>query len=157
MSKREWLRDNQRSKVYAWEKDAAPAVELPYLDLKTDVREIVDSVGRIYGIRRPIRLLDGRGRSNACYKPGHYAIALPRWARTMPCVLHEAAHWVTHFLYVGKPYEAHGREFVAVYMYLLNRFHGVTIEHLARTANAAGVDFASVDAHKPYGGLAKWS
>lgn len=151
------LRDTQRARVYTWESLAVPTIELPYLDLRTDIHEIVERIGQLYGIPRTINVRDGRGCPSALFQPGPYAISLPRWARTMPVVLHEAAHWVTWWLHRGdrSKFAPHGREFVAVYMYLLNRFHGVKLSHLSMTANAAGVDFASVEAHKPFGGLRK--
>lgn len=100
-------------------------------------RRLVDSVYRCAeGWRaclpgwRPPEVTDGRGRRHAC--GSRQMIKLPRWARSVPIVLHECAH--------GLADDKHGPRFVAVYVDLLVAFAGFDRALLVETLRTARVD-----------------
>jgi putative metallohydrolase (TIGR04338 family) len=74
-----------------------------------------------YGIqaRRPITVLDGRGRRNACatFRHGQRVIKLPKWARTKFVILHEVAHHLTDL-------NGHRPEFASCLLDLVRHFMG---------------------------------
>lgn len=113
--------DSQRAKVYRWERaEIFPGRDAP-LSLEA-CRALVEAAYRWAEAGgasapgwAPPRVTDGRGRRHA--SGSRTAIKLPRWARTMPIVLHECAH--------GLAPDGHGPCFVAVYVALLERFLGL--------------------------------
>lgn len=142
------IRDQQRSRMYAWEcKHLRGRACDDALTLK-QCQQLVNKIARSYKLKPPT-VTDGRGRSNACWTFYQHAIKLPRWARSRVVCLHEAAHWITGQLFSRREVAAHGREFVAVFMYLLHKHAGVTVEAMTKTANADGLDFAGVQSCKP--------
>ena len=74
-----------------------------------------------YGIqaKRPIVVLDGRGRRKACatFYQGRRAIKLPRWARGKYVILHEVAHHLTDL-------NGHRAEFASCLLDLVRHFLG---------------------------------
>lgn len=78
----------------------------------------------------PIKVDDGRGCRIA---RGGYWIRLPRWARTIPVILHEMAH-------VARPAANHNWPFAEAYVRLVSRFIGVeAAASLKRAFKDAGV------------------
>ncbi len=67
-----------------------------------------------------VKVRDGRGRRSACANSDDVSIALPRWARSKPVILHELAH-----LAVPDHVAAHGEEFAAAFVVLVREFMGV--------------------------------
>ena len=139
------MRDQQRSKVYAWERKHLQGSTDVRLELR-EIQQLINRVARHYKTKAP-RVTDGRGRRVACWSPWQFAIKLPRWARTRVVALHEAAHWIEDVLYGDRA--AHGREFVSIFMYLLVKYHGADRSELARTANDMRVDFGDTELCKP--------
>jgi putative metallohydrolase (TIGR04338 family) len=74
-----------------------------------------------YGIqaKRPIVVLDGRGRRKACATIyyGKRAIKLPKWARGKYVILHEVAHHLTNL-------DGHKAEFASCLLDLVRHFLG---------------------------------
>ncbi len=74
-----------------------------------------------YGIqaKRPIVVLDGRGRRKACATIyyGKRAIKLPKWARGKYVILHEVAHHLTNL-------DGHKPEFASCLLDLVRHFLG---------------------------------
>lgn len=64
----------------------------------------------------PIEVEDGRGCRIA--RGSGYSIKLPRWARTVPVILHELAH-------VARPLARHNWPFADAFLRLVSRFLGV--------------------------------
>lgn len=80
-----------------------------------------------FGVFREVRIKDGRGTRHAysAYDSKHHSVlfSLPRWARSLPVLLHEIGHAASlrrHGLIA-----AHGPEFAAVYLRLIKRHLGV--------------------------------
>jgi hypothetical protein len=140
-------RDTQRERLYRWERDFH--VGQSPLTLK-QVEKLVAKVARHYGAVAP-RVKDGRGRSNAGWIVGQYALTLPKWARIQVVALHECAHWITDRLHT-RNVAIHGREFLATFMYLLAKFGGLSLAELTASARNAGLDFSSPAACRPAGG-----
>lgn len=130
-------RDFQRTRLYRWE----AAAVLPHRPQKLSLAECERLIAAAYlwhetpspgAVWAPPRLTDGRGRRHAC--GSRAVIKLPRWARTLPIVLHECAH--------GMADDQHGPAFVAVYVALLERFAGFDAAALRASLAAAGVKVA---------------
>ena len=137
-------RDQQRKKVYDWEGKLLHQPETLSLG---DAQKMVRHIAKHYGVKA-VYVSDGRGRSSACWDRWSRQIKLPKWARQPAVVLHECAHWIHDVCFDGVQHAAHGREFMAVYLYLLGRY-GFDLQKLVGLAREARIDFASVDACRP--------
>jgi len=135
-------RDSQRSKVYAWERAHVPDFDGKGT-YKLTLRQCEIMINRVWADYRPgehaPRVADGRGCSNA--KGGRWRITLPRWARTVPIVLHELAHPLT-----PHPAAPHGPEFVRLFIDLLVRYDEGDKAELLRTARACRLKIGQAQA-----------
>lgn len=154
------MRDNQRQKVYDWERQYQdksfgwrPQLDgraLSRIDQEMTLKEcqkLATAIARYYK-RIPPKVTDGRGHRNATWYRCQNEIALPRWARQPVVVIHECAHMITDVLFRGARVASHGREFVGVEIFLFTRYLKMNKSDLARSANQAGVDFISQAAYK---------
>lgn len=135
-------RDNQRSRVYAWEaaitKDALYQGTMKTLDeveafLKPIWRSERGRVGRA-NVAMPSIDRPHRGQRRALAYASH-RITLPRWARNPWVILHEAAHRLT------PRDEAHGPRFVGVLIGLVCRHLGFDANDLMARADEMGVKY----------------
>jgi len=138
------MRDQQRQKLYTWQRQFGNGLTL---ELK-ECQKLINRISKHYKTHAP-QVTDGRGRRSACYCPGSHTIKLPRWARNERVVIHEIAHCVADAIARPKTIADHGREFVGVYMYLLNKYMGIPVKELAQSANKVNLDFASAQSSKP--------
>lgn len=140
------IRDYQRQRVYDWESAIFSKLESTKLSLDR-IRHICNKVSRHYHIRTPI-VGDGRARSSAAWVSYINTVAFPRWSRKEWIVLHEMSHCV-HWNFCrdfkSKVHSSHGPMFVAIYMFLLNRYFDVPITVLTSSAIDAGVDYGNLD------------
>jgi hypothetical protein len=125
------LRDSQRAKLYAWERKAVVGyLTSPELTLD-ECRALVEEAYRRFGLTLYPRVIapDHGGRRYA--RGGASTVLLPRWARRVAVVLHEAAHGITERLAqrhgIPDP-AAHGPEFVRVFVSLLEAWKIPTTE-----------------------------
>jgi len=135
-------RDNQRSKVYAWEarctKSAHWSGTMKTLDeCDAYLRPIWGAERGRYGRARvPMPPIErpAWGQRSALAHASH-RITLPLWARNPWTILHEAAHRLT------PTDEGHGPRFVGVLMGLACRHLGYVAEELMATADEMGVKY----------------
>lgn len=135
-------RDTQRSKLYAAERAAfGDAFTADPMDFDRAVA-FVRQVWRSPWTRRkwpfvtynaPPYVADGRGTLYARGSLGR--LNLPRWSRTKPVILHELAHALT---WHRRDIAAHGREFAAVLLELVQHWLGVAAAKKLRAAFRAG-------------------
>lgn len=131
-------RDYQRAKLYRWERDHV----FPKLPQTLSLDACETLVLKAYrwwerpsGLNwrwSPPLVTDGRGRRHAC--GSREIIKLPRWARTVPVVLHECAH--------GMSDDKHGPAFVRVYIELLGEFTELPMAELKSSLARARIDMA---------------
>lgn len=135
-------RDNQRKRVYDWERAHVPGHD-DGMDATTrmpleECRALVESVAADYNLTPPV-VKDGRGRRNAI--GGQTTISLPLWARCVPIVLHEVAH--TILLQKGQYGAAyHGPDFMRVFLDLLEKYAKLPLRELRSSAAKAGLRVA---------------
>lgn len=131
-------RDNQRSKLYAAEREAFegnyPCDETPGYSV-AECQEIVDKIthsrwwaGRYDG-KLDVKVHDGRGFRSATAYPWGPDIYLPLWARKEWVICHELAHVGLYRLEVYKySYEnhsaSHGPEYAKEYLAIVKRWIG---------------------------------
>jgi hypothetical protein len=135
-------RDNQRSRVYAWERatrgyHSSPAwktVDEVSAWLKPIWRAERGRVGRAK-MRCPDIVPSSWGQRSALAHDYEHKISLPLWARTPCTVLHEAAHHLT------PRDEAHGPRFVGVLIGLMARHAGFDANELMARADEMGVKY----------------
>lgn len=120
-------RDYQRSRVYEWERQ-----EFGWDDEPLTLEQCAQLAKSILP---SVKVLDGRGRRNACAMPFDGSIKLPRWARRKWVVLHEVAHLVAHDVRLAW----HGREFMADYIALLADHYKRDKDALWQSAVSAGL------------------
>jgi putative metallohydrolase (TIGR04338 family) len=139
------VRDNQRSRLCAWESDALGLHDGRHISL-AECQELADRVCRDYQAGS-VGIEDGRGHSNAAYYRGSHwlvgsgksvyrppTIALPRRMRRRRVVLHELAHHLT-----PEEYAAHGPEYLWVMMTLFARIEGRARQEMRASAREAGL------------------
>ena len=133
-------RDNQRSRVYAWERRAsAGAIYRATMPTMDEVSAFLLPIWRTergrYGMarHRPPELTHARWGQRRALAYDHHLIALPLWARNPWVALHELAHRLT------PDDEAHGPRFVGVLIGLLARHAGYDAQDLLESAEASGV------------------
>lgn len=139
-------RDNQRSRVYAWERRAVfnatgRSIESPDWQTLGEVEAWLVPIwraerGRVGLAHQPApelaRNLWGMQRATATHS---HTLKLPKWSRSKWIVLHEAAHRLT------PTDEAHGGRFVGVLIGLAARHAGHDAERLMRLADEFGVRY----------------
>jgi len=138
-------RDQQRSKVYAWERTCVGrlgnasiyAAEFSTLE---ECAAFASGVWRKergrFGIARkvaPAIERPHRGQRRA-YAHADHRITLPRWARSRWVILHELAHHLT-------PGEQHGPRFVGALMGLACRWLDYDAQQLMQLADELGVEY----------------
>lgn len=147
-------RDQQRSRVYAWEQHASARLTR-LLDGQVSVHrhsesefdtlaECADFLSPIWTAERgrygrawvPMPLIErpSWGQRSALAHHDH-RITLPRWARNRWVILHEAAHRLTP----GE--EPHGPRFVGVLIGMLARHSGYDAHELMALAQEMGVNY----------------
>lgn len=131
------MRDYQRSRVYAWEREClfplySNETNLSLEDCYNIIKEAASKAFWVKFRAGCISLSDGRGHRNAVSYGG--TIALPRWARQTMVVLHELAHEIC------PSQEMHGPQFVHTYIRLVNLVTGRCKEAMRREAVDMGVD-----------------
>lgn len=89
---------------------------------------------------------DGRGSLNA--RASREFVALPRWTRTLPVVLHEISHSLVKEIFDEEALsqmDGHGPEFARVFIQLLERYTPLSATMLTKTAKENGVEVAGED------------
>ena len=135
-------RDNQRSRVYAWERKATKwFADRPLMKSLEEVEEWMRPIwraerGRVglakYRVPELSRNLWGQRSASA----GHdHVLKLPKWARNPWVVLHEMAHRLT------PNDEPHGPRFVGVLIGLVARHDGRDANWLMELADEMGVHY----------------
>lgn len=140
------VRDNQRQRVYNWERHTLCIWDYPTIEMP-EVKKLVKRISDRYQLAVP-EVGYGQGAVNASYRSEH-KVVFPCWARTIPVVCHEMAHAVTARVHWGRAVAAHGKEFVRIYMDTLVWQEVATIEALINTAREFRIDFAAPDNCKP--------
>lgn len=136
------LRDNQRSRCYAWERAVTKGAH--YTGTMKTVDECVvfakpiwrSERGR-YGrakVEMPLLQSSSWGQRRALAHDDH-RITLPRWARNPWVILHEMAHLLT------PRDEAHGPRFVGVLIGLAARHLGYDADKLMAAADEIGLRY----------------
>ena len=139
-------RDNQRSRVYGWERAAVREVtrrrfDEPEFDSLEECRTWALPIwrkerGRVNLARKVAPAIErpSWGQRRALAHDDH-RITLPRWARSRWVILHELAHRLT-------PHdEAHGPRFVGVLIGLVCRWMDFDAAQLMRMADDCGVRY----------------
>ena len=147
-------RDFQQSKVYGWEREAAPDVHwTPVFATPQDAADWLAPIwrkerGRVGLARKAMPRIESSswGQRRALAHSDH-RITLPLWARSTWVVLHEAAHLLT-------PGDRHGPRFVGVLIGLACRHLDLDAQELMRIADTHGVKYSvraigSVPVHGP--------
>lgn len=129
-------RDQQRSKVYEWERAQFPEMEASGCVLTL---ENCRQLARLYTGRKHLKMKDGRGtRRGYANNKGNW-ISLPRNARNMVYLLHECAHIRT-----PDSYPAHGGKFMGEFINLLACHYGCFSDALTNSATDAKLKVISI-------------
>lgn len=133
-------RDRQRSKAYAfddWLLKNIPAAKLSLTECHLVVGLCLAHM-KFDAERTMPEIKDGRRHRSAMGGPSE--IILPRWARSTVIVPHETAHCIAMRI-LGYP-EAHGPEWLRIYLFLVSKLHGVSEAELVKEAKAQGLRVA---------------
>lgn len=139
-------RDNQRSKVYAWERKVVAtfggsSIDKPDFDQLQECEAFANPIWRkergrlgLARMRAPVIERPAWGQRRALAHHDH-RVTLPRWARSKWVILHELAHRLT------PDDEAHGPRFVGVLIGLAARWLDYDANQLTAMADEAGVRY----------------
>lgn len=126
------MRDSQRSAVYRWEARVWSRQQRGNKLTLDECRALIQKAWDTYVGAHvdPPAVTDGRARRSAC--ASRWRIAIPRYFRNGPVVLHEAAHAIMHYWEIRTETEfaGHGPEFVRLMMELWVHFLGADPDHL---------------------------
>jgi len=130
-----YCRDYQKSRVYVWENQFSPGNHIPFPNIAPYVREVWE----IAGLKWPplVEILNARDKSLG--KGNRHYVYFPEEGATQLTILHELAHTMTHTIHGHG--DAHGPQFVGVYLKLLHRHLDIPLPLLLFTLNKENVDF----------------
>lgn len=135
------MRDYQRSKFYAFEKEMLkrflPAKLEDGLSFEDSIA-LGERICKSYNVRVP-QFKKGRSTKVAYYRRLEHSITLPPWAQRDNVVLHEVAHAITYAKSYDDP--GHGKYFVKVWMELFSRMYDISLAELQRYAQQRQIDF----------------
>lgn len=138
------LRDSQRSKVYKWESAMGfwkPRVAMSW----SDCEKLVKAAWSMYGAGKPMPTLHYKPNIRMCYhSPSRGIIVLNRLGMRAETVLHETAHGIIAQR-TGLTYEAHGPEWMGVYIDMLYVFMGLNDDDLHAKARAVGIRTTKIE------------
>lgn len=141
--------DPQKTALYAWEG--------AWLEWNWDsmtmpqVRRWMGKACRKYGVK-PSKVTAHRGSMWTTYDPERGSTTFMRSQRNIAVTLHEAAHHILYSLseeFEKEEFEDHGKEFLGVYIWLLNEFGVAPLVALTASARAAGLKFIATAAAEP--------
>ena len=130
-------RDDQRSKVYKWERDFLfKSDEISF----HDIQSYVNYVWQDMGLKYPPMVQEMPAQATT--KGGdatRTVVRFPRYGSRKAVVLHELAHSMTGN--IGGMSHRHGEKFVGVYMGLLEKYLNIPMPLLWYTAERDGVKY----------------
>jgi hypothetical protein len=141
-------RDNQRKKVYDWEnklfaKDKTNQHIISY----QECYDIANQVCNDLNVLTPPFVAPGKVKYPVCeyeFRTKRTQIKIPHLARTKWVVLHEVAHSIVYQKY-GVETAGHGKKYMTIYINLLHKYMGVSINHLRLTAYLDGLAFSKTE------------
>jgi len=133
-----YVRDLQRSKVYAWEKRVVKPRDSSKVPFAA-VQGMVDAIWADLGLKYPPKVvpLPKQARRHAATGT-RLTLEFPEETSSW-IVLHEVAHALSSDA-EGRS-NHHGAIFVGLYMQLLNRYMRLPMDYLAHTLTEAGIRF----------------
>jgi hypothetical protein len=141
------MKDSQVKRVYAWEKEW-PTWNKATISEEECVKIIQDACAA-YGVPCPHIKFPRRLLGESYFDPNDQTLLLRKRHRNVAICLHEAAHAIHDYICGDAPHEIHGPEFVAIYLYLLNRAEVASMTALIESAKAYNVAFLPLKTHTP--------
>ena len=146
------VRDAQRSKVYAWEREMAMRIGPEEFDRdsfdiysgllrkrsREELNELLTTLSRAFGIRKPRLVLRRSGTTSRAQLTKNQIRLIPKHCNRL-VVIHEFAHILQRRWFGFGRVQSHGREFVGVYGYLLIRFGGVNEREFLDSCKEKGI------------------
>lgn len=142
-------KDPQQRKAYAWEGDFT--FWAAKLAKDKDIRGVIHDACRLYRVPTPhVRIAKRNSASDSSYyDPNlHEILILPKH-RDVSTLLHEAAHAITDWIIGPFEREPHSKEWLGVFITLLDRFKVVPRTAAEAHAKAKGLRFISADKAAP--------
>ncbi len=139
-------RDSQKDKVYTWEQRFYRGDANFYDMTDQDITDLVRQIEYDYPVaKRPVELtFHDKG---GCYQRSFSKVNIAEWGRSRCTIVHEMAHWIVsnHF---DRCVPGHGKEYVGIFMLLLERYCGSCLTDMINHAVDQNVKFVF-----PEGGL----
>lgn len=134
-------RDYQRSRVYDWEHDIIAPRDTSRVPFNR-IQPLVDYIWTSEGLNFPPKVMPIPKQTRRWLATGNRAEQRYHENRLVStCVIiHETTHSLLH-TFDGYGYAAHGKEFVGLYMKLLDKYCGIPLSLLMYTATERGVKF----------------
>jgi hypothetical protein len=143
--------DPQQKRAYSWE--AGFTTWAPVGGNESQLRYIIDQACQLYKVPTPeIKFVTKNARAGkrltSEYNPNNHVIKLRPRHHEVGTALHEAAHAITDYI-MGPWTEPHGKEWLGIFIHLLNKFKIAPRSGLEAHARAKGLKFASASKSAP--------
>lgn len=146
-----YLSDSQQTEAYRWE-GTWPQWNKQLLTRQA-CRKLIVQVCRLYEVEIPTMVFLRRGKLGlrqgwrTCFDPNEYSLTFAPQHQNTAIVLHEVAHLVHSVVTGDEAHEAHGAEWLALYLYLLCRYGIAPRVALFASARAFGLRWKDLDKH----------
>lgn len=149
-----YLTDSQQKAVYSWE-ETWPLWNKQSLTRQA-CRRLIVQVCRLYDVPVPRTVFLRRGKLGlrqgwrTAYDPNDHSLTLAPQHQNTAIVLHEVAHLVHSVVAGDEDHEAHGPEWLALYLYLLARYGLAPRLALFASARAGHLRWKDLDSHNAH-------
>jgi len=128
-------RDYQKSKVYAWENQFPNGEHLSHSDIPAYVKKVWE----VAGLKWPPLVETLHGKDQHLGKANRHYVYFSKNGAAELTILHKLAHTMTSTIHNHT--DAHGPQFVGVFMRLLVEHLNIPLPLLLFSAQKAGIDF----------------
>lgn len=139
------MKDRQAERLYRWEESWRDWNR--QTQTLVDARKFVRTACAKYSVKPPT-VVSHRHTELPFYMPVVARISFNKKYRNPAIALHEAVHHIIYVL-LGETVEDHGREFVGVYLWLLDNAGIAPRIALEASARAVGLRWVSIDDSAP--------
>ena len=136
-------RDSQKSKLYTWEKLDVfrDGWRKNQVESEQEAEEFVKGICTEFGFSAP-SVRHNSGRKKCAYFPREDEIRIGGWGEfSKEILVHETAHAVLEKLSLNKLIASHGPAFTTLFMKMLSKILGYSIEEMKKKADRRNLDY----------------
>lgn len=132
--------DPQADAVYRWERECVEKQVGPQIMSRQQCEGMLRQAAGFLGMTQPEIEYGPLAHADCLAYPALHKMLIHTWGRSQVTLLHETAH-LASWRMARRGEAGHGPTFVSVAMRLYERFLGIPMEYLERTAAERGIAF----------------